>query len=93
LLEEDNSGFGGIVARNALFTSKDRSPISEMLSHILGLITSSDVLPFLKQAEIYGGLRNTQIFDLVWVLENLFNIHGGVWFSYWLEDIPILITG
>jgi len=62
----------------SLFTSKNRSPISGLLSPILKFITSSNVFQFLKQVETHGGLRNTQLFDLSWVLNNLFNIHGGI---------------
>ena len=63
-----------------------------MLSPILKVITSSDVYQFLKEVETHGGLRNTQMFDLSWVLNNFFNIHGGVSFSRRLKDTLILTT-
>jgi hypothetical protein len=90
--EGDNNLFGCVATGNdeSLFTSKDRSPISGMLSPILNFITSSDVLQFLKQAAVHDGLRNTQIFDLLWVLNNLFNIHGGVWLSHWFKGVVTL---
>ena len=61
-------------------TSNDRSPALQILSPILKFITSSDVFQFLKRAEIHAGLLKTQLFDLFWILDNLFNVHGGVWF-------------
>ena len=76
--EDDDDVCAVPTEDKSLFTSKNRSPISEMLSPILKFITSSDVFQFLKQIETHGGLRNTQLFDLSWVLNNLFNIHGGV---------------
>ena len=76
----------------SLFTCKNRSPLSGMLSPILKFITSSDVFQFLKEIETHGGLRNTQMFDLSWVLNNFFNIHGGVRFSHPLKDALILTT-
>lgn len=80
---EDHDGICAAATGDdkSLFTSKNRSPISGMLSPILKFIASSDVFQFLKQVETHGGLRNTQMFDLSWVLNNLFNIHGGVQFS------------
>jgi len=63
-------------------TSKDGSPALEMLSPILKYITSSNVFQFLKRAEIHAGLLKTQLFDLFWILDNLFNVHGGVWFLF-----------
>jgi hypothetical protein len=90
---EDNVvGRAATASDKSLFTSKDRSPISALLSPIFKFITSSDVYLFLKQAETLGGLRNTcaQMFDLSWVLDNFFNIHGGVWFSICLKDVLIL---
>ena len=77
----------------SLFTSKDRSPIFALLSSIFKFIASSDVYPFLKQAETLGGLRNTcaPMFELPWMLDNLFNIHGGVQFSRYLRDVLILM--
>ena len=62
-------------------TSKEMSH-SRMLSPVLKLIKSSDVFEFLKRAEIHAGLWSTQLFDLFWVLDNLFNVHGGVRFLF-----------
>ena len=59
-------------------TSDDRSPALQMLNPILKFITSSDVFQFLKRAEVHAGLLKTQLFDLFWILDNLFNVHGGV---------------
>jgi len=90
--EEDNVvGRAATASDKSLFTSKDRSPISALLNPIFKFITSSDVYLFLKQAETLGGLRNTcaQMFDLSWVLDNLFNIHGGVRFSICLKGALI----
>jgi hypothetical protein len=58
-----------------LFT---RSPISRLLRPILNFMMCPEVSQFLKQAEAQPGLRGTPIFDLFWVLDNLFNVHGGV---------------
>lgn len=66
-------------------TSNDRSSALQMLSPILKFITTSDVFQFLKRAEIHAGLLKTQLFDLFWILDNLFNVHGGVWFLFSLE--------
>jgi hypothetical protein len=63
-------------------TGKDRSPALQILSPILKYITSSDAFQFLKRAEIHAGLLKTQLFDLFWILDNLFNVHGGVWFLF-----------
>jgi hypothetical protein len=63
-------------------TAKDRSPALQMFNPILKFITSSDVFQFLKRAEIHTGLLKTQLFDLFWILDNLFNVHGGVWFLF-----------
>jgi hypothetical protein len=64
-----------------------------MLSPVLKFITSSDVFEFLKRAEIHASLWSTQLFDLFWVLDNLFNVHGGVRFLFSLasRDKVILI--
>jgi hypothetical protein len=59
-------------------TSKDKSLALQTLSPILKFITYSEVFRFLKRAEIHAGLLNTQLFDLFWILDNLFNVHGGV---------------
>jgi hypothetical protein len=77
------NAFSCIAAENdgtLVNTSKDRSPALQMLSPILKFLTSSDVFQFLKRAEIHAGLLKTQLFDLFWILDNLFNVHGGVWF-------------
>ena len=74
-------------------TSKERSH-SQMLSPILKFIASSDVFEFLKLADIHAGLWGTQLFDLFWVLDNLFNVHGGVRFLFSLASRDqILIFG
>lgn len=62
-------------------TGKDRSPELQALTPILKFITSSDVFQFLKRVEIHAGLLKTQLFDLFWILDNLFDVHGGVWFT------------
>jgi hypothetical protein len=61
-----------------LTTGRDKSLALQTLSPISRFITSSDVFQFLKRAEIHAGLLNTQLFDLFWILDNLFNVHGGV---------------
>ena len=55
---------------------KDRSPISGLLK--LDFMTCPEVFRFLKWAEAHPGLKSTQLFDLLWVSDNLFNMHGGV---------------
>jgi hypothetical protein len=35
-----------------------------------------EVHRFLKWAEAHPGLRSTQLFDLLWVADNLFDVHG-----------------
>ena len=65
-------------------TSDDGSPALQMLSPILKFITSSDVFQFLKRAGVHAGLLKTQLFDLIWILDNLFNVHGGVWLLFLL---------
>jgi hypothetical protein len=90
------NAFRCIATRNngTLFTTgEDRSPALQMLSPILKFITSSDVFQFLKRAEIHTGLLKTQLFDLFWILDNLFNVHGGVWFLFSLisKGRPILM--
>jgi len=59
-------------------TGEDRSLALQMLSPMLKFITSSDVFQFLKRAEVHAGLLKTQLFDLLWISDNLFNVHGGV---------------
>ncbi|KAH9992219.1 hypothetical protein BJV74DRAFT_834975 [Russula compacta] len=75
-----DNAFDCTATRNdmSLFSSKDRSPIAAILGPISKFIASSDVGQFLNQAKIHSGLCSTQIFDLFWVLNNLFNIHGGI---------------
>ena len=63
---------------NSTFISNDRSPISGLLKPILDFMACPEVHHFLKWAEAHPGLRNTQLFDLLWVTNNLFNVHGGV---------------
>ena len=58
--------------------TKTRSPISGLLGPILKFMECSEVSQFFTQAETHPGLRSTKIFDLSWVLENLFDVHGGV---------------
>ena len=65
---------------NSLFISDDLSLVSELLKPIL------EVFRFLKRAEAHPGLRSTQLFDLYWGADNLFNVHGGV-------CSPLLIEG
>lgn len=75
------NAFSCVAAGNdgTLFTTgKDNSLALQMLSPIRKFITSSDVFGFLKRAEIHSGLLTTQLFDLFWILDNLFNVHGGV---------------
>ncbi|KAI0298031.1 hypothetical protein B0F90DRAFT_838067 [Multifurca ochricompacta] len=62
----------------SLSTSNDRSPISGLLEPILRFMTCPDVFQFLKEAENHDGLKGTQMSDLSWVLDNLFDIHGGM---------------
>jgi hypothetical protein len=64
-------------------TIKDRSPVSHRLSPI---VTSADVFQFLKRAEIHAGLLSTQLLDLCWVLDSLFNVHDGVQFLFTLTS-------
>jgi hypothetical protein len=65
-----------------LAIGKDWSPVSQMLGPVLKFITSSDIYQFLKRAETHAGLLSTQLFDLFWILDNLFNVHGGVRFVF-----------
>jgi hypothetical protein len=55
-----------------------RSPISGLLQPILDDMACPEVHRFLKWAEAHPGLRNTQLFEELWVSNNLFNVHGGV---------------
>ena len=60
------------------FNSNNRSPVSGLLKPILDFMTCPEVFRLLKRAEAHPGLRCTQLFDLFWVADNLFNVHGGV---------------
>jgi hypothetical protein len=70
----------GVVTENdsSIFISDDRSPISGLLKPILDFMACPEVHRFLKWAEAHPGLRSTQLFDLLWVADNLYNVHGGV---------------
>ncbi|KAI9439561.1 hypothetical protein H4582DRAFT_1941543 [Lactarius indigo] len=63
---------------NSPFVGGDRSPISGLLRPILDFMTCPEVFQFLKSAEAHAGLGSTQLFDLFWVSDNLFNVHGGI---------------
>jgi hypothetical protein len=63
---------------SSIFISDDRSPISGLLKPILDFMACPVVRRFLKWAEAHPGLRSTQFFDLLWVANNFFNVHGGV---------------
>lgn len=71
-------GHTGMEADSTLVIMDDRSPISGFLKPILDFMTCPEVFRFLKLAEAHPGLRNTQLFDLFWVADNLFNVHGGI---------------
>jgi len=81
-----------IATRNdgSLSISNDRSPISGLLRRILDFMTCPEVSQFLKSAEAHAGLRSTQLFDLFWVSDNLFNVHGGVRCPLLVEDVIAL---
>jgi hypothetical protein len=66
------------VDDSSIFISDDRSPISGLLKPILDFMACPEVHRFLKWAEAHPGLRSTQILDLLWVANNLFDVHGGV---------------
>jgi hypothetical protein len=70
----------GVVTENdtSIFISDDRSPISGLLKPILDFMACPEVHRFFKWAEAHPGLRSTQLFDLLWVANNLYNVHGGV---------------
>ncbi len=74
----------------SLFTSNDWFPISGLLRRILDFMTCPEVFQFLKSAEAHAGLRSTQLFDLFWVSDNLFNVHGGVRCPLLVEDVIAL---
>ena len=65
----------------------DRSPVSGLLKPILDFMTCPEALRFLKSAEAHPGLRNTQLFDLFWVADNLFDVHGGVRSPFLVEGV------
>ncbi|KAH9016132.1 hypothetical protein EDB85DRAFT_2021856 [Lactarius pseudohatsudake] len=63
---------------SSIFASGDRSPISGLLGPILDFMTCPEVFRFLKLAEAHAILRSSQLYDLFWVSDNLFNVHGGI---------------
>lgn len=65
----------------------DRSPVSGLLKPILDFMICPEALRFLKSAEAHPGLRNTQLFDLFWVADNLFDVHGGVRSPFLVEGV------
>ncbi|KAN0132431.1 hypothetical protein V8E53_009857 [Lactarius tabidus] len=71
-------GHTEIEVDSSLVLKDDRSSISGFLKPILDLMTCPEVFRFLKLAEAHHGLRSTQLFDLFWVADNLFNVHGGI---------------
>lgn len=71
---------------SSLVIKDDRSSISGLLKPILDFMTCPEVFRFLKSAEAHPGLRSTQLFDLFWVADNLFDVHGGV-------RSPLLVEG
>jgi hypothetical protein len=77
---EANSVANFITMENdsPLFISNHESPIARLLKPIQGFMTCPEVFRFLKWAEAHPGLRNTRLFDLFWVADNLFHVHGGV---------------
>ncbi|KAN0130504.1 hypothetical protein V8E53_011590 [Lactarius tabidus] len=66
------------VDDSSIFISDDRSPISGLLKPILDFMACPKVHRFLKWAEAHPGLRSSQILDLLWVANNLFDVHGGI---------------
>jgi hypothetical protein len=70
----------GVVTENdsSILISDDRSPISGLLKPILDFMACPEVHQFLKWVEEHPGLRSTQLFDLLWVANNLYNVHGGI---------------
>lgn len=68
------------------------SPNYHMLSPILIFVTSFDVFQSLKRAEIHAGLSKTPLLDLCWVLDNHFNVYGGVQFLFTLTSKDRIIT-
>ena len=65
-------------------TSPPDPPGIPSSDQMLKFVASSDVFEFLKLADIHAGLWGTQLFDLFWLLDNLFNVHGGVRFLFML---------
>ena len=56
----------------------DRPPTTGLLDYILDCKACHEVYQIFKWAEAHPGLRKTQLFDLLWVANNFFNVHGGV---------------
>jgi hypothetical protein len=75
---------------SSLVISNDRSPISGLLEPILDFMACPEVFQFLKWAEEHAELRSIQLFDLFWVSDNLFNVHGGVRFPLPIEGVITL---
>ena len=79
---QDTSAVGAehVATENdsSMLISEGRTPISGLLKPILDFMACREVHQLLKQAECHPGLRNTQLFDLLWVANNFFNVHGGV---------------
>ena len=86
---EPNNVVDPTVAENdsSLCISIDGSPVSGLLKPILDFMTCPEVFQFLKQAEAHPGLRCIQLFDLNWVADNLFNVHGGVCYPLLIEGV------
>ena len=70
---------------SSISISDGRTPISGLLKPILDFMACPEVHQLLKWAEVHPGLRNTQLFDLLWVANNFFNVHGGVRYYYSLR--------
>ncbi|KAF8261961.1 hypothetical protein EI94DRAFT_1744836 [Lactarius quietus] len=63
---------------NSLIIKNGRSPVSGLLKPILDFMICPELSRLRKWASAHPGLRSTQLFDLVWVADNIFNVHGGV---------------
>jgi hypothetical protein len=70
----------GVATENhcSLSLRHNGTPISGLLKPIQDLMTCPEVWRFLKLAEAHPGFKSTQLFDLFWVSDNFFNVHGGV---------------
>ena len=70
----------GVATENnsSISISSDRPPITGLLDYILDCKACHEVYQIFKWAEAHPGLRKTQLFDLLWVANNFFNVHGGV---------------